>query len=87
MVLAWLWFSPAVTGNKVFSSRVVEPIALLLQAQLLGACCSWHRLLRVIAKTLAALTASEQRSCSSNRRNAFHLVIARIWACDLNANQ
>ena len=67
--------------------RAVEPIALLLQAQLLeglgvlGIAC-----FVLSTKLLAALTAGEQRSGSSNQRNVFHPG-QRIWACDLNANQ
>ena len=69
------------------SLRVVEPIALLLQAELLEGLGVLDIAGFVLsAKLLTALTASEQRSDSSNQRNAFQPG-QRIWACDLNANQ
>ena len=67
------------------SLRAVEPIALLLQAQLLeGLGVLGIAGFVLSAKLLTALTAGEQRSGSSNQSNAFHLD-QRIWACDLNA--
>ena len=67
--------------------RVVKPIALLLQAQLLkGLGVVGIAGFVLSAKLLAALAASQQRSGSSNQRNAFHPG-QRIWTCELKANQ
>ena len=69
------------------SLRAVEPIALLLQAQLLeGLGILGIASFVLSAKLLTALAASQQRSGSSNQRNAFHSG-QRIWACDLKTNK